>query len=55
VLDFTDRFEAEFVGQGAADRNIEETLVLALDLLVTMPIELLKRIPQHVLDKYYGQ
>jgi V/A-type H+-transporting ATPase subunit B len=55
VLDFTDRFEAEFVGQGAADRDIEETLVLALDLLVSMPIELLKRIPQQVLDKYYGQ
>jgi V/A-type H+-transporting ATPase subunit B len=55
VLDFTDRFEAEFVGQGAADRDIEETLVLALDLLVSMPIELLKRIPQQVLDKYYRQ
>jgi V/A-type H+-transporting ATPase subunit B len=53
VLDFTDRFEEEFVGQGAVDRDIEETLVLALDLLVTMPIELLKRIPQQVLDKYY--
>jgi V/A-type H+-transporting ATPase subunit B len=55
VLDFTRRFEEEYVGQGAANRSIEETLALALDMLVSLPIELLKRLPQQLLDKYYGQ
>lgn len=53
VLEFTNRFEDDYIGQGAANRNIEETLVSALDLLVSLPVELLKRIPQEVLDRYY--
>jgi V/A-type H+-transporting ATPase subunit B len=55
VLDFTRRFEEEYIGQGAANRSIEETLLSALDLLVSLPIELLKRLPQQLLDKYYQQ
>jgi V/A-type H+-transporting ATPase subunit B len=55
VLAFATRFEETFVGQGMANRSIDETIELAWDLLGAMPVELLKRIPQRFLDKHYGQ
>jgi V/A-type H+/Na+-transporting ATPase subunit B len=54
VLAFADRFEAEFIGQGMANRSVEETLALAWDLLAPMPAEALKRIPQKFIEQYHG-
>jgi V/A-type H+-transporting ATPase subunit B len=54
VLAFARRFEETFVGQGMQNRAIGETLELAWDLLRPMPVEKLKRIPQHVIDAYHG-
>lgn len=54
VLTFARRFEETFVGQGMVNREIGRTLELAWDLLASLPIELLKRVPQQTLDKYYG-
>lgn len=53
ILDFADRFEATFVGQGMIDRDVETTLDLAWDLIAPLPVELLKRIPQEYLEKYH--
>jgi V/A-type H+-transporting ATPase subunit B len=53
VLAFTSRFEETFVGQGTANRGVEQTLELAWDLLTAMPKELLKRIPQQLIDQHY--
>jgi V/A-type H+-transporting ATPase subunit B len=53
VLAFAERFEREFIGQGLINRSIEDTLELAWDLLSTMPVELLKRIPQEFIAKYH--
>jgi V/A-type H+-transporting ATPase subunit B len=55
VLAFTRRFEEKFIGQGMTNRGIEETLNLAWELLAPMPRELLKRIPQPVLDTHHVQ
>lgn len=53
VLDFADRFEREFVGQGFSNRVIDETLDLAWDLLNTMSAESLKRIPSDLIARYH--
>ncbi len=53
VLAFTDRFEAEFIGQGLINRSAEDTLTLAWDLLAAMPAEALKRIPQKFIEQYH--
>ncbi len=53
VLTFADRFEAEFIGQGMANRSAAETLSLAWELLAPLPAETLKRIPQKFIDKYH--
>ncbi|MCB9419505.1 MAG: V-type ATP synthase subunit B [Ardenticatenaceae bacterium] len=53
TLAFANRFETEFVGQGAANRPIEETLSLAWAILADMPAERLKRIPQATIEKYH--
>jgi V/A-type H+/Na+-transporting ATPase subunit B len=53
VLDFADRFETTFIGQGAVDRDVESTLNLAWELVSAMPEEQLKRIPRHFLEKYH--
>ncbi len=55
VLDFADRFETTFIGQGAVDRDVETTLSLAWELMSVMPDEQLKRIPRHFLEKYHRQ
>ncbi len=54
VLAFAQRFEETFVGQGMVDRDVTETLDLAWDLLGPMPVELLKRIPQELIEKYHA-
>ncbi len=53
VLNFSKRFEQEFVNQGDANRSIEDTLDLAWDLLSAFPKEALKRIPEKFIEKYY--
>ena len=53
ILDFSKQFEDKFIGQGIVDRDIEETLNLAWDLLGPIPVELLKRIPQEFVEKYH--
>lgn len=53
VLDFAERFEKEFIGQGMINRSIEETLSAAWDILTALPDGLLKRIPQKYIDQYY--
>lgn len=55
VLAFANQFEREFIGQGMVERDIIETLKLAWELLAPFPAELLKRIPQDILTKYYGR
>jgi V/A-type H+-transporting ATPase subunit B len=55
VLEFADRFETEFIGQGMVNRSIEETLTLAWDLLASLPAQALKRIPQRFIEKYHRQ
>lgn len=52
-VEFTDRFEQEYVNQGNyTDRTIEESLDLGWDLLKILPREELKRIKDDLLDKY---
>jgi V/A-type H+-transporting ATPase subunit B len=53
TLNFADRFEAEFIGQGHMNRSIKETLSLAWALLSDMPAPSLKRIPQKFIDQYW--
>ncbi|KAM0685571.1 Vacuolar ATP synthase subunit B, partial [Conglomerata obtusa] len=44
-IEFLERFEKEFVGQGNLNRSIEESLNIAWDLLRIFPREMLNRIP----------
>ncbi|MBI3763577.1 MAG: V-type ATP synthase subunit B [Chloroflexi bacterium] len=53
VLAFAERFEAEFIGQGAVNRSIEETLSLAWELFAPVPAGSLKRIPTKFIQKYH--
>jgi V/A-type H+-transporting ATPase subunit B len=53
ILDFANRFEQTFVGQGMVDRDINTTLHIAWELIAPLPRELLKRIPQKYLEKYH--
>lgn len=53
VLDFANRFEKQFVGQGMTNRSITETLNLAWKLLDPIPTQMLKRIPQTFIDRYH--
>jgi V/A-type H+/Na+-transporting ATPase subunit B len=52
VLEFANRFEERFIGQGMDDRDILETLDLAWGLLSELPVDLLKRIPQDMIQQY---
>jgi len=52
-LQFADRFEKEFVGQGDTERSIEETLTLGWQLLSMFPKGELKRIKQDHVDRFY--
>jgi len=55
VLAFAQCFKEAFVGQGMVDRDVTENLDLAWDLLSPMPVELLKRIPQELIEKYHNK
>ncbi|UPM42084.1 ATP synthase subunit B [Halocatena salina] len=53
-LDFAERFETEFVDQGfTTDRDIDETLDIAWDLLSMLPRSELNRIGEDLLEEYY--
>lgn len=53
IIAFTDGFERQFVGQGQANRPVEETLQAAWELLSAMPPAALKRIPQRFIEQYH--
>lgn len=55
ILRFADRFEKDFVGQGATNRAMTETLTLAWELLAMIPAAQLKRIPADVLAQYHRE
>ncbi|HEY5998101.1 MAG TPA: V-type ATP synthase subunit B, partial [bacterium] len=52
-LAVAEQFERMFVGQGAADRGIEETLDLGWRILGALPEEELIRVQKGILHKYY--
>jgi V-type H+-transporting ATPase subunit B len=53
-LEFLDKFERQFISQGAYEsRSIFESLDLAWSLLRIFPKEMLNRIPAKVLNEYY--
>ena len=52
VLEFSKRFEKEYVGQGHTNRTIQETLDLSWDMLSTIPAQYLKRIPEEYIRRY---
>lgn len=51
-LKFADDFEQRFVSQGDENREIEETLGLAWELLSTLPAGELKRVRREFIQKY---
>lgn len=52
---FADEFEKQYVSQGyTTNRSIEETLEIGWKLLRMLPRAELKRIPDAMLDEYYG-
>ncbi|BEI92038.1 uncharacterized protein CcaverHIS019_0408580 [Cutaneotrichosporon cavernicola] len=56
ALEFLDRFEHEFVGQGAYEsRTIFESLDIAWDLLRIFPKESLNRISPKILAEFYSR
>jgi V/A-type H+-transporting ATPase subunit B len=53
-LEFSERFESEFVNQDAdEDRGIQETLTVGWDLLSVLPERDLKRISPKWVEKYH--
>lgn len=53
-LEFLSKFEKLFISQGAYEnRSIFDSLDVGWDLLRIFPRELLKRIPEKTLNKYY--
>jgi V/A-type H+-transporting ATPase subunit B len=54
TLDFTERFEREFIHQSDENRAIEETLALAWKLLSIFPRRELKRIKTELTQAYYS-
>jgi len=54
-LEFGNRFEREFVGQGQREnRGLEQTLDLGWEMLRILPRDELSRVSNATLDKYYG-
>jgi len=52
-VEFTERFEREYVGQGFyKNRSIQETLDLGWELLSILPRTELKRIKDELLDEF---
>lgn len=53
IMDFTKKFEKEFIGQGTDEnRSIEDSLSLAWDLMSMVPEEELIRIDSDIREKY---
>ena len=53
-VEFTERFEREYVGQGFyKNRSIQETLDLGWELLSILPRTELKRIKDELLDEFF--
>ncbi len=52
LLDFSKRFESEYIGQGETNRLIEGTLDLSWDMLSKIPAQYLKRIPEEYIRRY---
>ncbi|WP_330630761.1 ATP synthase subunit B [Halocatena halophila] len=53
-LDFADRFETELIDQGShTDREIDETLDIAWELLSMLPKTELNRIDEELIEEYY--
>ncbi len=55
VLGFAEAFEREFVGQGSANRTVEESLALGWRLLRTVPRERLVRLSDALIEQYGGR
>jgi V/A-type H+-transporting ATPase subunit B len=55
ALEFTERFEKEFIDQGGARRTIAETLEIGWTLLETLPREDLHRIPEEAWARRAGR
>jgi V/A-type H+-transporting ATPase subunit B len=56
LLEFADRFEAEFVDQGFdTNRDVRETLDIGWDLLSMLPRSSLNRIDEEIIDEYYRE
>lgn len=56
ALEFLDRFERDFVGQGAYEsRTIFESLDLAWSLLRIFPKEQLNRINPKIIEEFYAR
>ncbi|HEB13048.1 MAG TPA: V-type ATP synthase subunit B [Actinobacteria bacterium] len=51
-LKFADSFEQRYLSQGDEDRDIEETMAVAWNLLSTLPADELKRVKKEHVDKY---
>ena len=55
-LEFLDKFERKFISQGYYEsRSIFESLDIAWSLLRTFPRDMLKRIPDHIVQEYYAK
>ncbi|KAM0676779.1 Vacuolar ATP synthase subunit B [Binucleata daphniae] len=54
-IEFLEKFEKEFIGQGNTRRTIEESLEIAWSLLRIFPREMLNRIPSDILDSFYAK
>ena len=52
-LRFADEFENRFIGQGDANRSINETLSIGWELLKIMPKSAITRIREDLIEKYY--
>ena len=55
IMAFGKAFDAEFLGQGNANRSIEETLDLGWKLLRMIPRNELDRVDDAILDEYYDK
>lgn len=51
-LSFAEEFEQRFVGQGTAERSLEETLTLGWELLGKLPRSALSRVKETLLSRY---
>lgn len=53
ILEFANAIEQQFVGQGDTNRNVEETLEIAWDLMSSLPPSQLKRIPDQIRESHH--